>query len=298
MTAGPPPGMFHSDMAEAFAVDMSPSATLPAGAWDCHAHAFGPFETFPLASSGAYNPPLAPYDAYVRMLDAVGFAHGVLVQPAAYGFDNTALLDALDQSAGRLRGVAVVAPETSVEDLVAMRSRGVRGLRLTEPIGGRGLGSEVLRFSDVANIGPKAKAAGLHLQVWADAATLAAHAETFATAETPVVIDHMGQFDVTEGVGGAAFAGLLKMVARPSVWLKLPALRNARALPSLNDVRPFHEALVAVASDRLVWGTDWPFIALGHVLPNPARLIDSLAEWSSAEHLRAILVDNPNRLYA
>jgi hypothetical protein len=32
-----------------------PKRALPAGAWDCHTHIFGPYERFPLAAERSYR---------------------------------------------------------------------------------------------------------------------------------------------------------------------------------------------------------------------------------------------------
>ena len=81
-----------------------PRTPLPPGAVDCHAHVFGPLDRFPLADNRLYTPPELPVERYLAMLDEIGMAHGVLVQPAAHGTDNGALLHALEHASARLRG--------------------------------------------------------------------------------------------------------------------------------------------------------------------------------------------------
>lgn len=83
------------------------SGVLPQGACDCHCHVFGPAARFPYAEPRSYTPDDAPLEAYLALLDRLGFDHGVLVQPSAYGRDNRAMLDALTRAPTRLRGVAV-----------------------------------------------------------------------------------------------------------------------------------------------------------------------------------------------
>src|SRR5262245_6394600 len=87
-----------------------PQTPLPAGAWDCHAHVFGPFDRFPLSPERRYEPPLAPAQDYLAMLDAVGFANGVVVHASAKGFDMANVADAIVQRRDRLIGVAVPSP--------------------------------------------------------------------------------------------------------------------------------------------------------------------------------------------
>ena len=75
------------------------SGKLPVGACDTHCHVFGPAAKFPYAEPRSYTPDDAPLKAYLAMLDRLGFDRGVLVQPSAYGRDNTAMIDALAREA-------------------------------------------------------------------------------------------------------------------------------------------------------------------------------------------------------
>src|SRR6185436_8180111 len=84
-----------------------PKVPLPPSACDTHAHVFGPADRFPYAEDRSYTPPDAPLEKYLGMLDAIGFARGVLVQGSAHGHDNAAMLDARARRPDRLRGVAV-----------------------------------------------------------------------------------------------------------------------------------------------------------------------------------------------
>src|ERR1700710_1174037 len=105
-----------------------PRTPLPPGACDTHAHVFGPAERFRYADDRSYTPPDAPLDKYLGMLDATGFARGVLVQGSAHGRDNSAMLDALEQQPDRLRGVAVADADISHDELREWNRVGVRGL--------------------------------------------------------------------------------------------------------------------------------------------------------------------------
>src|SRR5207253_1862810 len=71
------------------------SFAVPSGAWDAHIHAIGAVEHFPLAQDRSYTPAVAPIATYVALMDELGLAQAVLVQPSIYGIDNRALLDAL-----------------------------------------------------------------------------------------------------------------------------------------------------------------------------------------------------------
>ncbi len=106
-----------------------PKVPLPPNACDTHAHVFGPSDRFPYADDRSYTPPDAPLEKYLGMLDALGFARGVLVQGSAHGHDSSAMLDALRRQPERLRGVAVADARVSPDELRAWHAAGVRALR-------------------------------------------------------------------------------------------------------------------------------------------------------------------------
>ena len=60
---------------------------------------------------------------------------------------------------------------------------------------------------------------------------------------------------------------------------------------------PTPRALIEVAPDRVLWGTDWPHPIVRH-MPDDGDLVDILAEYAPDEATRTkILVENPERLY-
>jgi 2-pyrone-4,6-dicarboxylate lactonase len=81
--------------------------------------------------------------------------------------------------------------------------------------------------------------------------------------------------------------------------VKLCPIRVSRAAPHYADARPLHDLLVERMPDRLVWGSDWPFLGLtGDARPTIAALLALFALWTpDAAVRRCILVDNPARLY-
>ena len=70
------------------------------------------------------------------MLDATGMTFGVLIQVSVHGTDNGVMLDALRDHPDRLRGVAVVEPDTPARELRRLKDAGVTGLRLNVLYGG------------------------------------------------------------------------------------------------------------------------------------------------------------------
>src|SRR5262249_27447333 len=83
----------------------------------------------PLRRAGGYTPPDAPVEAYIALLDHLGFAYGLLVQGNAHGYDNRVLLDALARFPQRLPGVAITDTRIAPAALHDWHRLGMRGLR-------------------------------------------------------------------------------------------------------------------------------------------------------------------------
>jgi 2-pyrone-4,6-dicarboxylate lactonase len=277
----------------------APKNALPPGACDSHAHVFGPYERFPLAHASSYAPPLAPAALHREMLDIVGAARGVLVQPAPYGTDASALLAAIAESRGCLRGVAVADANTPQADLQALYDGGVRGLRFVEtraPNGAPYAGS--VGADHLLKMAPAMRRIGLHAQLWAPLEMYAQLLPQLRAAGVEAVLDHMACIKTGRGVADPAFQAVLQELRKGGVWLKLTLCRVSTQAPDYADARPFHDALVAAAPTRLLWGSDWPYVRMGENSPDVGALLDQLIDWvPDAATRQLILVDNPAALY-
>jgi predicted TIM-barrel fold metal-dependent hydrolase len=271
--------------------------TMPAGGWDCHAHLFGPYARYPLAADRSYTPPEAVAADYLALLQRLGLQHGVLVHPSAYGEDFSLLLDSL-AAMPQLRGVVVLRADQALR-LQGLRERGVRGLRFSHRSGAGANFAGSAGFDDLLALAPRLADEGLHAELWTDCRALPAIAAPLRTLPVPVVIDHMGGFDVNAGVDEPGFRDLRSLVDNGRVHVKLCAYRNLLALPMQEWDRgePFHRALLAANPAAMLWGTDWPHLRVTPV-PDTAQLLALLQRWTGDSGLLArILVDNPAALY-
>jgi len=278
-----------------------PKHKTPAGACDCHAHVFGPFDRFPLAATRSYDPPLTPADAYLAMLDRAGFSLGVLVQPSAYGLDCRAVVDAIARAPQRLRGVAVKDPSVSDAELADLHASGIRALRFAEAARAakreRFLGA--VGFDQLPELAPRLAELGWHAKLYGQLDQLLAVLPDLVTLKMPLVIDHFGHVGVNgRRLDDPEVQRLLGYLADGRVWLKLTAIRNSTQLPDYPDMVPFHRAFLKANPDQVIWGSDWPFINMGERMPRLGHVVDLLAEWTAdAALLNKLLVDNPARLY-
>ena len=113
---------------QAVATSMSPGETrLPAGACDCHIHIYEP--GYALAPTATFVPPPGPVKAYQQVQQALGLSRVIVVQPTGYGFDNACTVAALKTLGDQARGIAVVKPDISEEELQQLHQAGIRGVR-------------------------------------------------------------------------------------------------------------------------------------------------------------------------
>ena len=265
------------------------SATL--AAVDSHAHVF--VRGLPLAPHRRHAP---EYDAtladYLSLLDRHGVSHGVLVQPSFLGTDNSFLLDALRRERARLRGVVMLDPSTSAQQLHELDALGVRGVRLNLV----GLPIPDLRGDLWSGFLARLRALDWHVEVHREAADLSQCVEPLLLAGCKVVVDHFGRPDREEGDRG--FEWLLAQAATGRLWVKLAAAyRSWSQEDGAQATTAAHALLAHFGPERLVWGSDWPNTqhrdragfasaqqALDTWVPDPAAR-------------RRILVDTPAALF-
>lgn len=271
----------------------APRFAVPAGATDTHAHVIGLPPEFPFVEQRSYTPPQASESSYLAMLDALGMARGVLVQVSVHGTDNRLLVRTLQRHPQRLRGVAVVAPDVDDKTLATLAAANVRGLRINVLFGG-GVG-----FAHIESLAAIAKEQGWHLQFLLDARQLPELHPRLARLPVPFIVDHMGHMPASCGVNDPGFVALVDLVRHHGCWIKLSGgYRITSDHVRFSDTHVFARTLLQAAPDRMVWGSDWPHVAVTDRMPNTGELLDLLAEWVPDEALRnRILVDNPARLY-
>jgi 2-pyrone-4,6-dicarboxylate lactonase len=278
-----------------------PTEPLPVGASDCHTHIFGPEANYPLSFPSTYALPDATTDRHAQMREETGLSRAILVQPAPYGDDCRAMIDAIAGSSGTLRGIGTAFDGASREYLAELRQAGIVGLRfvhLNLP-GGQNRFPGAAGFDDLRSLAPAMRDIGLHAQLWCDAAIFAEHQRELDDLGLTIVLEHMGRFDIAEGVDGAAFSTILSALSKGDVWVKLALCRASQQFPDYADLRPFHDALIAANSKRVLWASDWPHVRLEETRPDVGHLLDIFSDWTGrdAALARQILVDNPAELY-
>lgn len=273
-----------------------PRFTPPPGAVDAHCHVFGPQADFPFSPKAKYLPQDAGPDALFALRDHLGFARNVIVQASCHGTDNSATLNGIARSNGLARGVAVVDPAISDAELDALHAGGIRGVRFNFL---KRLVDDAPKdkFLDVAR---RIERLGWHVVVYFEADILEELKPFLAAIPVPIVIDHMGRPDVTQGPDGADMTAFRRLLdSREDIWTKVTcADRLDAAGPPYVDFVAAVRPLVEAYPDRVLWGTDWPHPNMEKVLPDDGHLVDTIPEIApTAELQHKLLVANPMRLY-
>ncbi|MCC2111507.1 MAG: amidohydrolase family protein [Hyphomicrobiales bacterium] len=273
-----------------------PRFVPPVGAVDAHCHVFGPADRFPYAPERKYTPCDAPKEKLFALRDFLGFERNVIVQATCHGRDNRALVDALHSANGRARGVASIGPEIADDELAAMNTAGVRGVRF----------NFVKRLVDATprevflDIAERIAALGWHIVVYFEAQDLEDLIPFLKKIPTTIVVDHMGRPDVAKGVDHPDFERFVDLLAdNDNIWTKVSCPeRLTVAGPPYDDVVPFAQTLVKRFPDRVLWGTDWPHPNMKSHMPDDGTLVDFLPRIAPEPAAQqALLVDNPMRLY-
>jgi 2-pyrone-4,6-dicarboxylate lactonase len=275
---------------------IKPALVLPPGACDAHCHVFGPASKFPYSADRSYTPPDAPVENLRRLHAQLGISRAVIVHASCHGTEMDVTLDAIAASKGAYRGVACVEESTSDAELQRLHEGGIRGIRF----------NFVKHLGGVPDLGvfhrlvARIKPLGWHVVLHLDADDIVTQRDLLSRIDVPFIIDHMGRVKASDGLEQRPFQSLLDLYRRnPLAWIKVcGAERVSAGKRPFRDAVPFAQALIAVDSHRILWGTDWPHPNISKDMPNDGELVDLFGEICPDAAVRTrILADNPTRMY-
>ena len=269
-----------------------PKFKLPPGATDAHCHVFGPASKFPYAAGRRYTPEDAPKEMLRALHDYLGVERSVIVQASCHGKDNAAMLDCIASDPKRYRGVAIVDDSFSDTDCDTLHAGGVRGVRFNfvKHLGGA---PDMGVFNRVVD---RIKPRGWHVVLHLDAPDIIALSPMMRKLPLPFVIDHMGRVPAKAGVDQPPLRALLELSRLENCWIKVCGAERI-SMPPYAEAVPIAHALVEVAPQRVLWGTDFPHPNATHEA-DEADLVDLVPQYAAdALAQQRLLVDNPARLY-
>ncbi|MEA1672757.1 amidohydrolase family protein [Nitrospirillum sp. BR 11163] len=219
---------------------------------DAHAHILT--RRMPLRDD-AWIRPDYDYTAedFLADLDRHGIAFGIVTAASLYGDYNDYTLAALGRYR-RLRATVMLQPDTDLATLRHLRDQGVVGVRMQWKVD---QAPPDLRSYPYLKFLNRLADCGMHVELNASAVQLAVVLPALEAHGVNVVVDHFGLLRAPEGMEGAGFQAMLRAVAAGRTWVKIsagfrldPAIRQACAA----------RLLVEAGGERLLWGSDAPFV--------------------------------------
>jgi len=256
---------------------------------DTHAHVF--HRGLPFVPGRRYTPDYdATFEQYLAVLDANGISNGVVIPISILGTNNDYTLEAIRASRGRLRGLAVIAPETGIDTIRSLAANGIAGVRFNL------IGKPVPDFKAAPwrDLIDACRTVGWQVEVYDNAARLPESLGALVDLGVNVVVDHFGKPSVKLGIDDPGFRYLLGLGRTGRVWVKLSApYRSSDAIAAA--AAPL--LLGAFGPQRLIWGSDWPHTGFeGKV--RYAELLAQLDRWvPDPQARRVVLIDTPIKLF-
>lgn len=270
---------------------MSNKSNLHIRGVDTHAHIF--HRGLTLAKQRRYAP---AYDAtpedYISQLEANGMSHGVLVQPSFLGTNNDYLLDALRLFPEKLRGIVVVSPDISDEELDRMAVVGAVGIRLNL----FGMALPDLLDQTWQPLLKKLAARNWLVEIQRQAHDLPTLIPPLLDAGLRVIIDHIGLPDPTLGEEDPGFQSLLTLAPTKQVWVKASA--PYRCATSKKTIDQWVAALRgSFGPEYMLWGSDWPHTCY-EKQTNYTENRERFDKWlPDSSHQEMVLVKTPAMLF-
>lgn len=230
------------------------------GRFDGHAHVFR--ADLPMTTPRRYTP---DYDAelsnYAALLRANGLDGGLLVQPSFLGTDNSFLLAALDAAPSDLtfRGVVMLDPGATIEEIHALTKTGITGLRLNLVDGGVqefdiDLWDGLLRRID---------ADGWHVELHCEGALLPPLLKALLARCATVAIDHFGLPDPSAPLDCPGHRAIVRappervVIKTSAPYRVFPGVDSDMAAKHCNAL--YRNLFDHLGPSQLIWGSDWPW---------------------------------------
>ena len=274
----------------------------PPNACDAHFHVFGPADQYAYGTDIRYKPPHEPVERYLKLAQRLGLVRYVFVQPSAYGFDNSCMLDAMRQLDPAIRRGIIDLDETKTTDdeLSELDALGVRGIRVNiSPISEPEVGLAASMRPRIFRLARICAELTWHLDFLIPGWLVSELMPTLYDLPVEFSVAHMGLFPAKDGVRQSGFQSFLDLVDDGSkrCWVKLTGIYRFSTAPDFADVKPMAQALIERVPNQLIWGSDFPHLSF-HDRVGTIQLYNLLAEWAPDPAMRQrILTDNPARLF-
>lgn len=263
---------------------------------DGHAHIFDPVH-FPYGPAIRFHPAgqeLGTAAQFGHVMATYGVHHALLVQPnSGYGPDNSYILDTIARSAGRFKGIAIIAHDADLATLRTLKRQGILGAAINPTFDG------LDHYKDARGLFARLAELDMFVQIQVEHDQLLAFLPWLADIPVKILIDHCGRPTPEAGLDQPGFHALLRLADTGRASVKLSGYSKfARRPYPFEDAWPYVRALVdAFTPAHCLWASDWPF------LHAPQRqdygpliaLLDTLLPDTAARE--AVVWDTPRRLF-
>jgi 2-pyrone-4,6-dicarboxylate lactonase len=277
----------------------------PPGTCDCHMHVFGDPVRYPYTAERRNSPPADPLekflDDYLSVARSLGIERMVFTQPSTYGHDNACMLDAMKALSPNVRGIVDIDESTPEAELERLHQSGVRGVRINAGPPNRPADSTLMSKIVPQMVRKDALCAeiGWQLDLLGPCWLYEEMHDTLKGLKSNFTVAHFGMWrgqSATESPGFKRFLELLTQGER-RCWVKLTGPYRIGIPPLFEDAVPVAHALLKAAPDRIIWGSDYPFLSHAH-LANLRGLFSLIPTWAPDAATRTqLLVDNPQKLF-
>ncbi|MGI3168791.1 amidohydrolase family protein [Pseudooceanicola sp. C21-150M6] len=272
----------------------APAIKLPKGAIDSQSHIFLP--GYPALPGGPGNPPdpLPTPEMYLEMAKWLGIDRVVITQGNAQQGDNSCLLAVLEKMGAMAKGVGVIDGDTSEAELDRLSDGGIVGARIMDLNGGA-VGLEALEAVD-----EKAAARGWIMAVQFNGSDILDHEARLAGLKSRWILDHHGKFFRGAAPDGPEVAAVKRLIDGGNCWFKLAGCyESSQTGAPYEDIAAVARVIAAHASDRLLWGTNWPhnLAKTTEEYPDDGLLLDTVLGWLDAETQKKAVLDNPEEFF-
>jgi predicted TIM-barrel fold metal-dependent hydrolase len=212
-----------------------------------------------------------PHEATVEMLlddmDRHGCTHAVLVQVIYHGWDNRYIADCVKQHPDRFKAHGLIDPtDPKVAERLEywIKEHGLHGMRFS-PLyyqnGAHG-GDSWLNAEETHRLWRKAEELGAVFNFFIAPPQLPKLEEMVrAHPNVRVIVDHLGQMDLTVADPEPDFRKLLALARYPNVWVKVSEFSSVMKTSTypFKEVYPYVKRVYeAFGPDRLLFGTGYP----------------------------------------
>jgi len=263
---------------------------------DCHVHVLDPVR-FPYRADTHYAPrgqEIGTPAQLAQLMDAYGTRHALLVGPnSGYGLDNACMLDTIARGAGRYKGIAVVANDTTLDELQALKRAGVVGVAWNVTHYG------IDYYRDAEPLLGKLVALDMLVDIQVEHDQLVLMMPMLADSGVRLLVDHSGRPTVDAGLAQRGFRALLELGATGRAFVKLSGFAKFSREPAPHeDAWPFVKALVdAFTLDHCLWASDWPYLRASVHVDYGVLLSLALTLFPAASDRRKVFWDTPRKLF-